>query len=366
MSFSVNIKALVGLPAALNRREYDIDMARRYLATNTQIETFGLADIHGVHERVIAAISAYLGNLNDVYASVDAQRIRDAVAAYRSSDLRAATRADATIIGLPPGLPQRPPITADERAYDSSIFDDRRTPTAMLTPPTSHYADYPYKPSWSDVFSPTTVARDVVWKVTGFLASIGLLDRPIDPLDEFVRPFVGDWAGLLRSAEVFAHLGEMLPQESSCVSDSSLVLGTVWTGNVADMCAVNLGAFASSLTDAFPPLSLLTTKYQQVAKGVLDNANIMETLVTNMIDIAGGLALAETALGGFEVWDASSQVRDFVRTVEVAIEVINNVLDLIGIWRSGADAATSQFGVLQMVNHLPEVRPAPPILLPAR
>jgi hypothetical protein len=365
VSFSVNIKALAGLPAALDRRSGDLEAAQRYLMTYTKISTFGLADITGVHQRVIAAISKYLVDLDMVYATSDASRVRAVISSYRASDLRAAARADAAIIGLPPGLPQLPPITSDERAYDLSIFEDRRTPLDRLIVPTSHYADYPYQPTWSDVFSPTTVARDVIWRVTSYLANLGLLDRPIDPIEEFVRPFAGDWAGLLRCAEVFTHLGDALPQESACVTDAQQLVSTIWTGNVAGMCTDSLSAFASSLTDGFPPLAALTATYQTVAKGVVANANLMETVVTNLFDLAGGLLVDEVG-GEMDVWGASSQVRDLVRTIRAGVDIVNNVLDLVSAWQSGAESATNKFGVLHMVDHLPSILPAPPILLPTR
>jgi hypothetical protein len=365
VSFSVNIRALAGLPAALDRRSSDLETAQRYLLEYTKISTFGLADITGVHQRVIAAISGYLVDLDSVYATTDASRIRAVISSYRGSDTRAAARADAAIIGLPPGLSQLPPISSDERSYDLSIFEDRRTPTESLIVPTSHYADYPYEPTWSDVFSPTTVARDVVWRVTSYLASLGLLDRPIDPIEEFVRPFAGDWAGLLRSAEVFTHLGDALPQESACVTDAQQLVSTVWTGNVADMCTNSLAAFASSLTDGFPPLAALTDTYQSVAKGVVANANLMETVVTNLFDLAAGLLVDEIG-GEMDLWGASSQLRNFVRTIRSGIDIVNNVLDIVNAWQSGSESAANKFGVLHSIGRLPAITPAPPILLPAR
>jgi hypothetical protein len=366
MSFSVNTKALVGLPQALDRRASDLDIAYRYVTANTMISTFGVADMRGVHQHVVAAISAYLGALNTVYADPDAIRIRAVIAAYTASDLRAAQRADAAIVGLPSGLPVTPPITAAGRSYGPAIFDDRRAPTGTLIAPADPYAEFPYQPSWSDALSPSSVARDTIWKVTGMLAEAGLIDRPIDPLEEIVRPFVGDWAGLLRSADVFTHLGAMLPAASSCVTDEAELIPTIWTGNVAGMCVANLNAFAASLADGFSPLADLATRYRQVATGVRDNATIMETVVTNLIDSATDLALANIA-GLSEVWGASAQIRGIVRTIELAIRIVNNVLDLIAYWKDGAGTLAAHFGVLSGVGAAPTIiDPAPPILMPAR
>jgi hypothetical protein len=353
------------LPQALDRRSYDLDVARRYFTENTVIDTFGVADILGVHQHVVAAISAYLGALNTTYADPDADRIRTVIASYRASDLRAAQRADAAIVGLPPGLPQAPPLTAAERAYGPAIFDDQRTPTSALITPASPEAEFPYQPNWSDALSPSSVARDTIWKVTSMLADIGVMDRPIDPFEELVQPFVGDWAGMQRCAEVFTHLGVMLPQASSCVTDETELVPTVWTGNVAGMCERNLSAFATSLANGFAPLADLATSYQRVSAGVRDNAVIMETLITSMIDGAMDVAFNAVGTGFLEVWGASSQIRNLIRTIQLAVHIVNNVLDLITYWKDGSGAIANRFGMLDNVGRFPTmVSPAPAILLP--
>jgi hypothetical protein len=365
VSFSVNTKALVGLPQALDRRSYDLDVAHRYFTTNTVIDTFGVADMLGVHQRVVAAISTYLSALNTSYADPDADRIRKVIAEYQASDLRAAQRADAAIIGLPTSIPATPPLTAAEHAYGPAVFDDQRTPTDELITPADPHVDFPYQPNWSDALSPSSVARDTIWKVTSMLTDVGVMDRPIDPFDELVRPFVGDWAGLQRCAEVFTHLGAMLPQASSCVTDEALLVPTVWTGNVAGMCKANLSAFATSLANGFAPLTDLATSYRQVSAGVRDNANVMETVITSMIDSAMSVALSEISEGVLEIWDESSQIRNLIRTIQLAIRVVNNVLDLITYWKDGAGAAANRFGLLDATGKLPTMVPPPAILLPA-
>jgi hypothetical protein len=366
VSFSVNTKALVGLPLALDRRRTDLGAARSYLTANTAIKTFGLADINGVHERVITQIDIYLSDLVARYAQPDAQRIRTVIGSYRASDLRAATRADATILNLPSDLPHLRPLTAAGRGYDASAFDDRHEPVEALVPPADHHADMPYQPSWTDLLSPTSMGRDVIWRLTSTLAHAGLLQRPIDPLDTFVRPFVGDWAGLLRCADVFTHLGAMLPAASTCVTDSAALIPLVWTGNVAGMCIVNLDAFASSLANGFAPLADLSTAYREVARGVYDNASLLEAAITSMIDLAADVVIEGLGSGILELWSVGTQVRDFIRLVSTAIRIVNKALDVVGAWRNGAGSTANRLGVLSPIGPLSAVvSPPPPILLPA-
>ena len=56
---------------------------------------------------------------------------------------------------------------------------------------------------WADLRSPTGARRRAILDVTTRAAELGLMERPIDVLDEFVRPVDGDWPALLGWAEAF-------------------------------------------------------------------------------------------------------------------------------------------------------------------
>lgn len=365
MSFSVNTKSLVGLPLALDRRGSDLDLARQYLAADTIIQTFNIADIRHVHEHVIAAVAGYLDALNSTFAEADAVRVRAVIATYRAADARAARRADAALSGLVPGLPQTPPLTPIEQSYGPAIFDDRRTPAAALIPPSSHYADLPYQPGILDVLSPSTIGRDVIWRATSFLTHVGVMDRPIDPLETFVQPMVGDWAGLLRCAEVFVHIADLLARCGDCVTDAALLVPKVWAGNVEGMCVLNLNGFATSLAQGILPLTDLAAMYPRVATGVQDNAVVMETVISDLIDLGSDLVLAEIGSSLLDIWAVSTQIRNFLRTVGTAIHLVNNVQDIISVWKNGVGSATHSFGVLQQPGPMPSMTAAPIIPVPA-
>src|SRR5439155_21694985 len=92
-----------------------------------------------------------------------------AVASYRSSDLDARARLDASLPGvIDPAVPSR---LADQSA-SPEIFADL-TCLSLATPP-DFQAEYPYHPHWYDLLSPSSIARDVIWYVTGVLAKLGL------------------------------------------------------------------------------------------------------------------------------------------------------------------------------------------------
>ena len=68
MTFSVNVKALAGLPAALDRRGSDLAEATVYVASNTSISRFGLSRTStGEHQRLIAHIQGYLDTSRRIY-----------------------------------------------------------------------------------------------------------------------------------------------------------------------------------------------------------------------------------------------------------------------------------------------------------
>ena len=190
MTFSVNTKALAGLPTFLDRRADDLSAAANYLAAYTAIWPFTLVNMAHVHQRVIAAINSYLLATRLTYAQNDAVRVRAAISSYETSDLRASQRTDAAIAGLPRDLRIAPPLGRD-------------------------------------LLSPTSIVRDAVWRITSIAADIGLLDRPIDPLQEILPPFIGDWAGLLRCADVFDNLGAMLGLSQDCVDDADNLVSTI-------------------------------------------------------------------------------------------------------------------------------------------
>jgi hypothetical protein len=354
MTLHVNIRALSGLPPALDRRDDDLHDAKTYLHAHTSLRSFGLTDLFGTHRRVISSIDTFLTQVDVTFPVADASRLRAILQSYRDTDMRAAQRADAAVPKAK-GITIGGGLTPAEERYGPSVFDDRLAPTESLVPPPDHHADMPYKPSWSDVFSPASLGRDFVWRTTSVLAGMGVLERPIDPLEALTDPFVGDWAGLLRCADVFDRLGTMLGATGDCVADAAVVVPTVWTGNVAGACELNLQVCTDTLRSGAIPLALLARTYRSVAKGVHDNANLMATLVTALLDQAIDGMLDEVSLGLLDFYDAGTQVRDFVRLVKNALRVANDLADLVAAGISAIDGASNRFGLLMSGKVMPDL-----------
>lgn len=367
MTFSVNTYALAGLPPFFDRRDRDLSRGASYITTHTTLDDgAGLANVLGVHERVITDITSFLRETAGTYAAADAARTRAVLKAYHDSDMRAAARADAAVPFVPADLPKTPPITPAEQGFGPTVFDDRTRPEAALLPPGDHYSDMPYQPSWFDALSPTGIARDAIWRLSQLAADVGFIDRAYDPFEMLVEPFVGDWAGLLRCAEVFTNVHAMMAATATCVRDAKGTVPLVWTGNVAGMAEINLESFATLVSDGIVPLDAIATAYREVAHGVQDNANLLEMIITSLIDETFDGALDAATFGVFDIYDVGVRIRNFAKTLLAAVRIAANVVDLVSAGFAASNDAVNRLGLLRNVPSMPGVPlPVPPIPWPA-
>lgn len=362
MAFSVNTGALGGLALFLDRRDSDLAGARVYLAAHTRLRYgYGLVNVLGNHERVATDISRYLEELSDRFARPLSVRIGAVIHAYDTADARSAERADASLPALH-AEPAPSALRAGESPIGPGIFDDVAVPADLLVTPGDHLGDMPYQPSWFDLLSPTSMGRDAIWKVTTIAADAGIIDRPVDPLEVITRPFVGDWAGVLRCAEVFDHLSAMLLASAGDTAQAASAVPAAWTGNAAAGAIGHLHGFQAAQTSAVTILDLIAAEYRQVAAGVADNAKLMEALVTTVVDQACDTALDSATMGVLDLYDVSTKVRDVVKGVQAAIQVANNVSDLVSAGFAIADDAGRRLGVLARIAEMPAMLVAGPVI----
>ncbi len=255
--------------------------------------------------------------------------------------------------GCPAILPIAPPLTPADYAYGPAIFDDRAIPTSALITPSAHYDDFPYQPSWSDLLSPTSIVRDAVWRITSIAADVGLLDRPIDPLQEILPPFIGDWAGLLRCADVFDNLGAMLGMSQDCVDDADDLVSTIWTGQVAGMCVANLQFFATDFGDAIRPLAGISATYRQVSEGVRANMTLADNAGHGAQRRSRRWAVELATDGWFAAFDVGSDIRNVVKIVKRLLEIANIVADAVSAGSAAAGSFANKLGILGSAGSLP-------------
>lgn len=363
MTFSVNIHALGGLPPFFERRMTDLIAADEYLRGNTTLQPGGIIDpIAPQHARTIAAISRFLTEAAS-YADTDQTRVSDAITSYRTSDARAAARADAKLPDW--AAPPPPSLGPDATNLTADVFEDTTNPQALLITPVDQHNAYPYRPSWADVLSPATVVRDAIWTLTKLAADVGLLDRAYDPLELLVDPFIGDWAGLLMCAEVFTRIADLLDTEVRAVTTASRVVPFVWSGRASDACQVNLQSFATALTAGSQGLRAIATTYRLVVTGLRDVASTAEKLLTMMVDIAADGSLLEIGIGLFYsipnvLFDLAGLVKQANNLLLIRDQILDRGFSSVSL--------THPFGVMGPVT-LPgldaEIVPVPD-LLPTR
>jgi hypothetical protein len=300
VTFKVDIPSLRGLPKFLDRRDSDFRIALRYLATEAVIDDIAplYHSMYARHQANVRSVARFLAEAA-TYVSTDATRLRTAADAYDMADRRAALRIvgrqDAMLPDFPTGLATAPPLDEAGSAGSATAFADLSVPDRRLAAVVDPAAYLPSRPAWAHNVGAAGLIRDGIWIATRIAAALGLLDRAYDPVEVLVTPFVGDWPGVLRSADALANLATFLRDESTSIDNAHRTVPTVWTGHASDACQCNLGNLAAALTAAGGDLASLAAAYRSVGDllhSIMEAAaNTVGTLIDCAIDIlADGLS----------------------------------------------------------------------------
>jgi hypothetical protein len=332
MGFSVDVAALAGLPRQLDRLSEDATAGRNYVERYTQLSTGeGIINlIMGGHREATRKVSTFFRILDSV-ADGQSRGVGSALIHYRNTDLAAAAAFDAKLPKI--AWPNTEPDMG------SLGFADRGEPQNGMTPP-PQYNEFQFEMKWSYYLSPTEDFRHLIWKVTGLAVDLGILDRQIDPFVEWLKPWLGDWDGFRRCADVHETLANACLTMSANVRSGSIDSQFVWTGNAADSFRRDQFEVGSALNHANLKLHELAAEYRSVAENTLKLAEAVAELVAVAADIAA-MALPDllAARGGpgaaVAVHVASGAIRIW-RVIEIAMKI----LDCIKIAESGAKAFT--------------------------
>ena len=347
MSFTVDVAALAGLPPLLNRLDEDAQAGRAYEDKNTHLAggegIFNL--VLGGHRTAVARVDAFFDAL-DTVAGQESGRVTSAIDGYRRTDLAAAAKLDATM----PTIPGVPWVQDDESG--SYGFKDRLEPQAAMAAPADYSADYGFEMKWYSYLSPTSYVRSIVWEVTSLATRLGICDRPIDVFTEWLKPWLGDWAGFRACADVNENLGNatisMFGNVRSGAADSQFA----WTGNAADACRRDLNTIATALQQAGPKLSELAAEYKSVAESTFKLADAVTGLLVVAIDLAvmalleleAAAATSETVVGAVAFGGAAAA------TVWEIFEIASKILDCIKLAENGAKAFSSGLAGFSIID----------------
>jgi hypothetical protein len=335
MKFSVNTAALAGLPALLDRRRDELLAGADYVATHTTISHWDqgfLNQLRGTHEAIVKAVEQFLHTAATQRADPYALAVSRADAYYTRTDLDAAARFDATLTASAgrdgyPGLPQ----PAADQGLGPAIFADA---TAAPGYPAVHdyRVDYEVIQHWWDWLSPTTYARDVVWRVTSVLTDLGLLDRPIDVMQEYFEQFAGDWAAFRTCADVWDAVAIQLDYESGAVRHGGDRTQLIWTGGAADACRLAVDVFGDDLHAAAGTLRAAAANYREVAEQMKQITEAIIAVVTFIVDFCADKAL-EALVPGSEILEFLDDTTDVAR-------FLNKVWEARGLVLAAASAVT--------------------------
>jgi hypothetical protein len=336
VTFAVDLTALAGVPAMLHRLADDAAACREHVGEQYDRldgpiplrDTNGGAGlinrIAGNHSRIRREV---LGFFDGVRSSADRRgdAVAEAVASYVSVDQRTAAALDALLAPTPPD-----PAAGRARSLQPQWEQVRATeqlhPTQSLRPVADLRASRPYQPAWGDVFSPTSLARDAVWHLTGLAARIGLCDHAHDPMDDLVIPFVGDWAGMRACGEALGHLADATRALAANAGWIAIRVEGAWLGNAADACWDRLRRLERPITQAPRVLAQMSAAYLDVCDKIQSAEELAEFAVTELLDwAAAALLAAET--GGLSLMvkglDHLADLRGLVRTFDKALGIVD-------------------------------------------
>jgi hypothetical protein len=348
MKLSVNLNALPGLTELLYRRRDDLVAGRVFVDAHTEIDSMhaGLLNIClGAHHEVVAAVDTFLTDAAQFRADYLGAAVAASVAYYRRTDASAAIALDASYrTGSVGGYPGIPHPTAD-LGLGPDIFDE---PTCSGGYPVPHDYRFDYQPIHSklDLASPTTYVRGVVWQVTSWLADAGLIDRPIDILQEYVEPVTGDWAAFRRCADVWATVAAEVGSNADWIDHAARALPSAWTGNAASDCDTALETFVTDLRAAAGTLGNLAQTYRETAEQVKALTDLLITALTALIDTALE-ELASSKLGPeFAIAGAATNATRIARQAYRCREIVAAVAHLVEGAQSAIILVPSDFGVV--------------------
>ncbi len=363
MGFSVEPDAVAGLSKQFDRLADHATQGKSYVATHTDLDLTGEGLINliaGGHQQVQDQVEQFLKTLADPAASSAAGSLDTAAKYYQATDNTNARELDATYPSVDVGAAEE----GTERVEANvGAFQDVADPTARYKPPQDYNAEMPYEPHWSDLASPTGFLRDAIWTVTDFAVSLGICDRAYDPFEVFLKPVVGDWAGMRGCADVFRNVSGAVTDMAENVRWSAQNLPNTWTGNAADSCQAHLFVLAKSLESAKQPLEDIAKEYEGAAVGAQELSSSIGALLADISDAALAAAASAAVSGAAGATGVGLPIALIIGAFTLTriykvVHGVMQILDLISRIRATVDAfqgAAGDFGKVDATTPLPKL-----------
>jgi hypothetical protein len=309
--FFMDHSAVRGLHTMLDEATDYCRETERFIEKHSELDrpdTFGLfQSLYERHADVVDQAASWFHKAADPVMATTADKIGVAIQRFEHTenantaaviDAGVPTRIDTVDVSLPAWDRTQIPTETTPIGDVTGAFQWIQIPDQPLRDVDDHLDDpnLRYHPTaWDLLSGPATWARDIVITVSEFLAWLDFIDNPVDPLEELVKPVVGDWAGMQRFVDVLHQAGDAAERTGLGIDRARHMLEPVWRGRSADACVVWLGAVAQPLRDVPNELDAMADQYEAAVKGIIAFRTLLYDLVTSCIDtavvIAGALAI---------------------------------------------------------------------------
>jgi hypothetical protein len=374
--FHMDFAAVQGLSKMLDQAgEYCTD-TERFIEKHRQIEDGGdlFRGLHSKHDAVVEQAVSWFKKAADPVMATTASKIDASVQRFKDTETENAaaaidagvpTRIDTVDVSLPPWDKTQTPIENTDvgRHAPYGPFEFIDDPADALREPRDYANDPELKPK-PEIYetvasgSPTGNARSIIIRVTEFMASMGWLDRSYDPLEVFLDPVVGDWAGLRQFADVLRYAGDAAERTGIGIDRARHMLGPVWQGRSADACVVWLGAVAKPMREAPNALDAMAAEYERAVDGAVAFRTLLADVLESVIDacffIAGALLIGgggAAATGGLSLAGAALVAGAEIITVANGINTLRKAMGNAKAVVAAVEATMKDFGNLQAGGH---------------
>lgn len=202
----------------------------------------------------------------------------------------------------------------------------------------------------SDWLSPSYWALETVKFIFG-----------IDPLEEALKWFEGDWESYAKCAEVWSNTGKMAKDLAANIQSGNKTLDASWDGNAADAAYVYFDELAKKIASLESDLNELERYYKDVALAVSQGVDLVKGLLTEMADqliiaeveIAAGTALAETGVGAVVGYAAAAlEIAKVIKTWGKVTEAYSAADKTVKIAVTASGAIVGRLGAA--LHHFPD------------
>lgn len=367
MSIYVDLAALDQLVLMLGRLELDADEGRAYVARHTELD-YGeglLNKLRGGHSHVVEEVTTFLATLSGPVAGKTADAVASTIGSYRRGDLESAAQLDA-IYGDTAVTDLRPTIGYLEKYSAHAPFQDIASPQDLLKPPADYSGKYPHQPEATDAVSLASLGRDVVWEATGYLANAGMLDRAYDPYEGWIKPLIGDWAGMRACTEVFTRIAAAIERMGRNVEYAASSVPRAWRGDAASACQAHLLSIERPLFAAVPPIEAIASAYERAAEGAAAVGRTLGALLSDVLDAALILMCEIAAAGSTSMTVVGAVLFGGAALYEgmLIVDMVREIIDLVGrasALMDGVSASARDFGIIGTGHELPQLPSVTPL-----